>query len=199
MQELRDHIVQLANSTYGDKFVFGGYQTTTPPFAYENGQITYQGHDMVDMALTPDLETHLRDQILTYEVGTGLTTDVSISGIRLLGTGTDNIISVLDNLIAALQADAPAHEINQFIQPLQQKQDDTLALATEIGGRMNRLDLMENRYKTDALNYETVKSGIEDIDMAEVTMQFKMTEAVYMAALSVGSRIIQPSLLDFLR
>ena len=45
----------------------------------------------------------------------------------------------------------------------------------------------------------TVQSNIEDIDTAEVIMQYKTAESVYMAALSTGSKIIQPSLLDFLR
>ena len=199
MTELRDHIVQLANSGYGDKFIFGGFQTTAPPFAYDNGQITYQGLDMVTLAGDADLENYLNNQVIQYEIGTNLQSDISISGVRLLGTGEDNIIHVLDDLITKLNNHEHPDELSPFIEKLQNKQDHVLGLATEIGGKMNRLELMENRYSLDKLNYETVKGNIEDIDMAEVTMQFKMTESVYMAALSVGSRIIQPSLIDFLR
>jgi flagellar hook-associated protein 3 FlgL len=35
--------------------------------------------------------------------------------------------------------------------------------------------------------------------MAEVIMNLKMQENVYRASLSAGARIIQPSLVDFLR
>ena len=199
LTEIRNHIVQLSNSTFGDRYIFGGFQTTAAPFAYEAGQLTYQGYDLRTLPDDPALQQHLKSQIISFEIGTGLTSDVSFSGIRLIGSGEDNIIHILDDLISHLQKDAPHSELDQFVGKLQTKHYETLALATEIGGKMNRLDLMENRYKMDSLNYETVKSNIEDIDMSEVIMQFKMTEAVYSAALSVGSRIIQPSLIDFLR
>jgi flagellar hook-associated protein 3 FlgL len=39
----------------------------------------------------------------------------------------------------------------------------------------------------------------EDVDMAEVIMRLKSEENVYRASLSAGARIIQPTLVDFLR
>jgi flagellar hook-associated protein 3 FlgL len=39
----------------------------------------------------------------------------------------------------------------------------------------------------------------EDADMAEVIMNLKMEENVYRASLAGGAKIIQPSLVDFLR
>ncbi|MBP1757729.1 MAG: Bacterial flagellin C-terminal helical region, partial [Firmicutes bacterium] len=50
----------------------------------------------------------------------------------------------------------------------------------------------------DTLNYNTLKSSIEDVDTTEVIMQYKIAEASYESALSAGSKIIQPSLVDFL-
>ena len=44
-----------------------------------------------------------------------------------------------------------------------------------------------------------MRSDAEDVDMADVIMYLKMAEAVYQAALSAGARVIQPSLMDFLR
>jgi flagellar hook-associated protein 3 FlgL len=64
---------------------------------------------------------------------------------------------------------------------------------------MNRIDLVKNRYEKDLINYETVKSEVEDADLAEVVMNLKMAEAVYQAALAIGDQVIQPSLVDFLK
>ena len=44
-----------------------------------------------------------------------------------------------------------------------------------------------------------MKSNAEDVDFAEVIMNQKMAEAVYQASLAAGARIIQPTLMDFLR
>ena len=197
LTELRDHIVQLANTTYGDSFIFGGYQTTKAPFRYEGGTLYYQDQDVATLdAATLDA---LGDQKISYEIGTGLTTDVSFNGIQFIGRGADNIVTVLDDLITDLNSDTPSQDLDDYIGKLQKKQNDVLALATAIGGRTNRLDLVRNRFGVDELNYATVKANVEDVDMAETVMLFKMTEAVYTSALSVGSKIIQPSLVDFLR
>ncbi len=64
---------------------------------------------------------------------------------------------------------------------------------------MNRLEMMEALNGNNELNYIEVLSKVEDIDQAQVTMEFKMAEAVYRSALAVGARVIQPTILDFLR
>ncbi|HHZ12815.1 MAG TPA: hypothetical protein GX394_02750 [Clostridiales bacterium] len=49
------------------------------------------------------------------------------------------------------------------------------------------------------MNYTEIKSHVEDVDHEQVIMEFLMAEMVYRSSLSVGARIIQPTLLDFLR
>jgi flagellar hook-associated protein 3 FlgL len=58
---------------------------------------------------------------------------------------------------------------------------------------------LEIRYAQDEINYTQMMSDAEDVDFAEVIMNQKMAEAVYQAALSAGARVIQPTLMDFLR
>ena len=42
-------------------------------------------------------------------------------------------------------------------------------------------------------------SKTEDADMAKTMVTFAQTQAVYESALQAGARVIQPTLLDFLR
>ena len=42
-------------------------------------------------------------------------------------------------------------------------------------------------------------SAVEDVDLAEVIMDLQSQEVAYKAALGATSRVLQPSLLDFLR
>jgi flagellin-like hook-associated protein FlgL len=90
-------------------------------------------------------------------------------------------------------------DLTLLIKLVQDSQNHLLTKVAEIGGRQRRLDLLEARYDTDLINYEQMRSDAEDADMAEVIMNLKMAEVVYQAALSAGARIIQPSLMDFLR
>jgi len=101
----------------------------------------------------------------------------------------------------AMDATEPkqADDLTALIKLVQDAQNHLLTRTAEIGGRQRRLDLLEARYDTDLINYEQMRSDAEDADMAEVIMNLKMAEVVYQAALSAGARIIQPSLMDFLR
>jgi len=44
-----------------------------------------------------------------------------------------------------------------------------------------------------------LRSKIEDIDFARQLTEFKMQEAIYEASLATASRVITPTLLQFLR
>ncbi len=63
----------------------------------------------------------------------------------------------------------------------------------------NRLDLAKQRLSADQLNITKLVSETEDVDLAEAIMNLNMQESVYRAALGSAVRVIQPSLLDFLR
>ena len=42
-------------------------------------------------------------------------------------------------------------------------------------------------------------SDKQDVDVAETIMKLKLEENVYRSALAVGARILQPTLMDYLR
>ena len=86
-----------------------------------------------------------------------------------------------------------------MITTLQNKQSDTLNLQTKIGSTQNRLELISNRYDSSELNYTQIRSEAEDADMAEALMNFTTAKTVYSAALASGAKMLQISLIDFLR
>ena len=268
--QLRDHFLDTLNMTFGDKFVFGGYNTPGDPtyrtddqgvkaFTVETGamvdvfgnpqigrdgnpmveldsdgnpvldaggnqipltgpRIFYNGYDMsqFDGMTLADFRAYsdpsfdvLKNDILKFDVGMGVSMPVTMNGIELLffiTPGDDaetpiirNAWNVLQDVYELCDDGAPATEIGKMIKPLQDAQNHLLTKTSEIGGRVRRLDLLEARYEQDAINYERMRSDAEDVDMAEVILYLKMAEAVYQAALSAGARIIQPTLMDFLR
>ena len=58
---------------------------------------------------------------------------------------------------------------------------------------------MENRIDQQEIISKEIMSDNEDIDFEKVVTEMMAQESVYRAALSVGARIIQPTLMDFLR
>ncbi len=195
--QLRDQVMTIANGQTSDKYLFGGYNVNNEPFTLDSdGNILYNGIDLTDET-NPDLVVK-GAQSITYEIGPGIQMGISITGTDLLGTGEDNVYTVLDNLYQALTSDASAEELGQYITKLQDCQSHVLTVDARVGGMVNRLELMQDRYKEEDLAYKELKSNVEDVDIAEAYMKYSMAQTVYDAALQVSSQIIQASILDYL-
>jgi flagellar hook-associated protein 3 FlgL len=199
VEQLRQHVVQIGNSTYGSRYIFGGYNTTTAPFATDagTGTLLYNGVDLTT-ATSAQVDA-LNSQVIKYATGTNTTTDVSITGAQLMGTGTDNLNQILTDFETALNTNADTATLSSFMTKLQGKQQDVLSSLADVGGREKRLEMMSNANDDDKTNYTQALSNVEDVDQAQATMDFKMAEAVYRSALQVGAQVIQPTLLDFLK
>ena len=64
---------------------------------------------------------------------------------------------------------------------------------------MNRLEMVNSRLEDTEVNYTKLLSDNEDVNMAKVIVELTNQENIYRASLAAGARIIQPSLVDFLR
>ena len=162
--------------------------------------------------------SQLMNDLIHFDVGPGVSMPVTQNGIDIVffvtkdpDTGAPimrNTFDLIQEIYIAINGDdsttpptAPkgTDELTLLIGQIQDSQNHLLTRTAEIGGRQRRLELLESRYEADNLNYEKMRSDAEDADMAEVIMYLKMAETVYQAALSSGARIIQPTLMDFLR
>ena len=196
--QLRDQVLTIANGQTSDKYLFGGYNVNNKPFTLDSGgNILYNGIDLTDET-DPDLAAK-GDQSIVYEIGSGIKMDISITGTELLGTGEDNIYTVLDNLYNELTSDASAEELSEYITRLQDCQSNVLTVEAKVGGMVNRLELMQDRYKQEDLTYKELKSNVENVDIAEAYLKYSMSQTVYDAALQVSTQILQASILDYLR
>lgn len=196
--QLRDQVLVIGNSQSNNKYLFGGYTVNNRPFTLDvDGNILYNGLKMADAA-NPALDEAGAESIV-YEVGVGMTMGISVTGTELLGTGDDNIYSMLDNICQALNTDASADELGTYISKLQNCQTAVLNTESKVGGMMNRLDLLANRYEDEKLTYTDIKSKVEDVDIAEAYMNYVMADTVYNSALKVGTQVIQASILDYLK
>jgi len=77
--------------------------------------------------------------------------------------------------------------------------DRVQRVQVELGSRLNQVNDLRSAAAANDTELKAAISQLEDIDLAEATIAFKSREASYQAALQVTARIIQPSLLDFLR
>jgi flagellar hook-associated protein 3 FlgL len=162
-----------------------------------SGGILYNGLDLTDAA-NVNL-TNMGKETIEYEIGYNVSMGISISGTELLGTGDNNIYSMLNDFYNALRSDANASTLSGFVTKTQNAQSDTLSTLSKVGGMINRMELMQNRYEEERLTFTEQKTNIENVDIAEAYMNYSTAKTVYEAALQVGTEIMQRTVLDYMR
>lgn len=68
-----------------------------------------------------------------------------------------------------------------------------------LGARGAQLESLEQANLSSSINLRSGISKLEDVDLAEAVIALRSRESAYQAALQATARVVQPSLLDFLR
>jgi flagellar hook-associated protein 3 FlgL len=184
---------QEANASYDGRYVLAGSRTNTKPY---DSTLTATGTGTPNDGYLGDAATQLR------EIGPGVTLAVNVRGDEVLGGtpgATGNMLGVLRDIATHLRAGDTASLGNGDIKALDGQIDNVLAIHARVGAGMNRLDTASTRLAQIEESATTMLSNTEDADMAKVLTDFSTQQAVYQSALQAGARIVQTSLLDFLR
>lgn len=185
IKELKNHLGTLANQQINGKYIFAGTDTNKPP--YDMNANGGKG-DFVNTNSSP----------INLEVSQNVfvTSNINAQTIFNFPDNANNMFKVLDNIITELGNGKSA---TQFQGAIGQQFDKLLAERASLGANVNRVELIAERLKTQEVSITGLMSKNEDANMAEVMTELKTQESVHQAALGSGARIIQPTLLDFLR
>ncbi|WP_139491159.1 flagellar hook-associated protein FlgL [Brevibacillus dissolubilis] len=180
LSQIREQMGSVANKTIGGRYIFAGTETKTQPFDPVTQTFTNQSADDINV-----------------ELSKGIFLPINVQGVQVFNEpATDNIFKVLGDAVTILNTGASATSV---LDRVVSQTDNMLAVRATLGARVNRLELISERLSTEEVSLNKLMSDNEDADMAEVITELKTQENVHRSALGVGARIIQPSLLDFLR
>ncbi len=179
VQELTEHLKDIANTKVNNKYIFSGTMTTEPRFENGVANANVNGDDVL------------------IEVSDGIIINANVSGEEIF---SDTFFSELEGLFDTLENEnASSEDISAYITTIDSHEQVVLNERADLGARMNRVELIENRLGQQEVSTTRLLSNNEDADIEEVIMNLVMQESVHRAALGAGARVIQPSLLDFLR
>lgn len=179
--QLKAQLGTLANQTINGRYIFNGTDTTHPPYDPSTGEF---------------IGTNSEEIKLEVSQGVQVAINVNSQNIFNYPDSENNLFKLLDKIIDDLNNGRPA---NQHQTAFTQQHDNLLAERAALGARVNRIELVLERLKDEAVNTTSLLSKNEDADVAAVITELKTQENVHRAALGAGARIIQPSLMDFLR
>ena len=189
IKELTDQITIVANTSYGSKYIFAGTNVTQQPCQEDSDPDTFKWTG--------------NNEALQLEIGVGVKLTINLTDSSMnnffVGNGTDpGVIDFCRELVNDIEA-GNLDAVNAALTTADKFIDNLLTARSTIGAKVNRLELQQSRLDSTQISYTSLLSQNEDADIAEVIMNLKMQESVYRASLAAGARIIQPSLVDFLR
>ncbi|NLG36560.1 MAG: hypothetical protein GX549_00995 [Clostridiales bacterium] len=196
--QYRSQIISSLNASDSGGYMLGGYNTHTPPMTQDEGVLCYNGIELSTM--TQEEYSELRAQTIEVNLGQGVTMEASITALDLIGYGSDNLIATLDSITSMLLAEPIDDDaLTQLRGNLEEHFDRVLVRLTDIGAREKRLGMIGERLTSSIESVRDRLSANDDIDIEESIIRYKMTLQAYEAALSVSSRSVSTTLLDYLK
>lgn len=186
MAEVVEGVVSLANSTYGNRYLFGGFRTQTPP-------VSRNGNFLGD------------DGAIFLQVDDGTFRQVNLQARNLFEPSADErekghfgMVTTLQILTDALHTD-DVQGIQKAMEELDFQMDKTSSYQATLGAIFNALDETSKKLELNRELTQADLSRIEDSDTYRVTSDFKRTESVLQSTLMASNKLLQPSLMNFMQ
>ena len=178
VQNIRDQLVQLGNSKMGNVYVFSGFQSLTPPF---DASGAYSGDNGYFSVMTAD----------------NMEMQVEADGNRVF-QGAEDVFDALDQLLIGLQTDDVTLIRNQ-IDRFDLAKDQVQMVRAESGAKYQQLELVEQQTAKLKITFEDMMDSAEKASIEETIIDFNNQELAYELSLNAAAKIIQPTLMNFLK
>jgi flagellar hook-associated protein 3 FlgL len=173
---LKSEIVDLYNTTYLDRPIFGG---------------TVPGVQAIDPATSAYVGN---DQSVLTRISRDATVRIDVKGTDV---GADTTPALLDRIVADLGATAPIPSAD--FSDLDATLSKVLQALGDVGARAARVDSTKENVDSHRLDLVARISENEDVDLPETIMNLQSQQVAYQSALGASAKILQTSLVDFLK
>jgi flagellar hook-associated protein 3 FlgL len=179
VSQLTEAMASDASAKVGDEYIFSGFRVDRAPFQVTGpGQVgAYQGDQGVMIA----------------RVGQASTMQINLSGDAVFQPA----LTALTQLQTDLNSGQPVQQttIAQISAALQ----NLLQARATVGARANRLDDAKTSQGALVTSNTALLSQLEDADMPSAITEMMKRQTTYQATLAVTAKVMQTSLIDYLR
>lgn len=183
VKQIKEDLIDTANRSVNGKYLFNGTDTDNAPITRnDDGSLNFN-------MSTTDVKIEVADDIKLT---------VNVNGNRMFGEELLGEDGTIEKLILALENN-DREGISASLGAIDERIDDVLNTRAELGARMNRLTLIENRLEGQKIIAKDTKAKNELVEYEEAITNLITQETLHRAALSASTRVLQPTLMDFLR
>jgi flagellin-like hook-associated protein FlgL len=120
-----------------------------------------------------------------------------VSAVTVHGSGTVDLLATLNTLKTTLEA----HDVTSVsgqIADLKNIQTQVLQKQTEAGAKASSLDLASSNHTAFTEQLTSMKSGIEDADLAKLITSFQMQQIALQASYNLAAQIGKMTIMNYL-
>jgi flagellar hook-associated protein 3 FlgL len=177
LESIRDEMLSTANTTVAGRSVFAG-TSDTAAFAADYSFSGIPGSEVV------------------RQISDAGSIRVDSDGEAVFGAGANSVFALIDDIVADLRSGV---NVGVRVGEIDQRRNAMLSAQGTVGARQAQIERAKEATLQDAVSLEARRAAVEDVDSVEVLVQLQAQELVYRTALAVTGRVLQPSLMDFLR
>ncbi|GLY03270.1 flagellar hook-associated protein FlgL [Actinoplanes sp. NBRC 101535] len=200
IKQIKGTLIQHANTQYLNRPVFGGH--TPDAVAYSaTGEYIGEAAGEVTRSIGPNAKVRV-DTRGPEVYGTDYVLDAN--GDPVLDANGDPTVNpiqlfhVLDDLQAAMIS-GDIDGVTTGLQSLDKAAETLKSTLSDAGARYNRVTQMKQSAEDRLSSVSSQLSDVEDVDLPKAIMELQFAQTSYQAALAATAKVIQPSLIDFLR
>ncbi|WIE59700.1 flagellin [Curtobacterium sp. MCLR17_031] len=176
-RSLKADLEARANTTYGTRSVFAGSSTAAAAYDPATGWAA-AGTDV------------------SRRIGDGTTVRVDTAGTAVFGSGDDSVFAVIDSIVNDLQNGV---NVNARINDVDGALGTVRGAQADVGIRHAAALTAQDSLKSATVSLESRRADIEDVDLAKAVLDLQVQQTNYQAALAVTAKVLQPTLMDYLR
>lgn len=199
-------VSQTLNTTFDGKYIFSGTRVTGKPTsvskdANNNSSIYYINKDGTRLTDKSSYEYKQMNEKLKAEISEGVVMEYNVTAKEILEDGGD-LAKLLENIVNNLDSNNPIDTNKLYgenLGDIDKVLDNVLKIRAEVGAKQNRMDSAKTMNTETNFNMTEILSGIEDIDIVEKNMEYAVLQSVYISSLQTSAKVLQPTLMDYLR
>lgn len=164
------------------------------------GRSVFAGNSSAEQAFTegtpPDFTGEIGSKV-ERRISNAAQIRVDADGAKIFGTtAADSLFDMIKNIATDLRA---GNSLTASIGDVNKSLDRVIGARSELGARHAELLRAQESTTHSIVDLENQRAGVEDMDLGKAILELKTQELAYQASMSVTAKVLQNTLMDFLR
>jgi len=162
-----------------------------------NGRSVFAGTSDAGVAFRADYSwTGTAGSSVTRRIGPETTVAVDSDGSAAFGTGASSVFALIDDIATSLRTGG---DVASHLTTVDARVSGLRSVQSDMGARHAQLLRAEDTLMDTKVTLEAQRAGLEDLDLGQAVLDLQLQNNSYQAALQVTAKVLQVSLMDFLR